>query len=166
MATPGAPVTTGDSIVDVQSQQLSITVSRRGNGGSNQAAAAPVAAATAQIPALIKSLEAAVAEGDASVIDARLATLRSQLPGDSLTLLRTEAWVAHTRGDLPAAEASYRQILARIANDEQAGVNLALLEAGRGESDAAQTRLRRLAAENGNSALIGRALAQLQGPRP
>lgn len=118
-----------------------------------------------QIPALIKSLEAAVALGDAPAINAGLATLRSHLPGDSLTLLRTEAWVAHTRGELVAAEESYRQILARIANDEQAGVNLALLEAGRGEADAAQTRLRRLAAENGNSTLISRALAQLQGAR-
>jgi hypothetical protein len=125
--------------------------------------AAPATSSSAQIPALLKSLEAAVARDDAAAIEAGLALLRSQLPGDSLTLLRTEAWVAHTRGELVAAEESYRQILARIANDEQAGVNLALLEAGRGEAEAAQTRLRRLAAENGNSALIRRALAQLQG---
>lgn len=162
-----APVTAtkADTVVEVQAQQLSITVSRRDSSNAAPAAAAPVMPSGTQIPTLIKSLEAAVALGDAPAIDAGLAMLRSQLPGDSLTLLRTEAWVAHTRGELVAAEESYRQILARIANDEQAGVNLALLEAGRGESDAAQTRLQRLAAKNGNSALISRALAQLQGNR-
>lgn len=161
-ATPAPRLATtpsGQEVVHVQSQQMNITVSTRRPARD----AGPAADASARIPDALASLQRAVAQGDATAIDQQLQALRQLLPADSLTLLRNEAWVAHNRGDLVTAEDRYRQILSRVPEDTQAGVNLALLEAGRGQTDVAQGRLLRLAAENGDSSVIAQALAQIRG---
>lgn len=161
-ATPAPRLATtpsGQEVVHVQSQQMNITVSTRRPARD----AAPVADTSARIPDALASLQRAVAQGDAAAIEQQLQALRQLLPADSLTLLRNEAWVAHNRGDLVTAEDRYRQILSRVPEDTQAGVNLALLEAGRGQTDVAQGRLLRLAAENGDSSVIAQALAQIRG---
>ena len=161
-ATPAPRLATtpsGQEVVHVQSQQMNITVSTRRPARD----AAPAADTSARIPDALASLQHAVAQGDAATIEQQLQALRQLLPADSLTLLRNEAWVAHNRGDLVTAEDRYRQILSRVPEDTQAGVNLALLEAGRGQTDVAQGRLLRLAAENGDSSIIAQALAQIRG---
>lgn len=161
-ATPAPRLATtpsGQEVVHVQSQQMNITVSTRRPARD----AAPAADTSARIPDALASLQRAVAQGDAAAIEQQLQALRQLLPADSLTLLRNEAWVAHNRGDLVTAEDRYRQILSRVPEDTQAGVNLALLEAGRGQTDVAQGRLLRLAAENGDSSVIAQALAQIRG---
>ncbi|MGR4894110.1 tetratricopeptide repeat protein [Stenotrophomonas sp. LARHCG68] len=161
-ATPAPRLATtpsGQEVVHVQSQQMNITVSTRRPARD----AGPAADTTARIPDVLALLQRAVAQGDAAAIEQQLQALRQLLPADSLTLLRNEAWVAHNRGDLVTAEDRYRQILLRVPEDTQAGVNLALLEAGRGQTDVAQGRLLRLAAENGDSSIIAQALAQIRG---
>jgi len=161
-ATPAPRLVTtpsGQEVVHVQSQQMNITVSTRRPARD----AAPTADTSARIPDALASLQRAVVQGDAATIEQQLQALRQLLPADSLTLLRNEAWVAHNRGDLVTAEDRYRQILSRVPEDTQAGVNLALLEAGRGQTDVAQGRLLRLAAENGDSSVIAQALAQIRG---
>lgn len=161
-ATPAPRLATtpsGQEVVHVQSQQMNITVSTRRPARD----AGPAADTSARIPDVLASLQRAVAQGDAAAIEQQLQALRQLLPADSLTLLRNEAWVAHNRGDLVTAEDRYRQILSRVPEDTQAGVNLALLEAGRGQTDVAQGRLLRLAAENGDSSVIAQALAQIRG---
>ncbi|MBD9536557.1 tetratricopeptide repeat protein [Stenotrophomonas sp. STM01] len=161
-ATPAPRLATtpsGQEVVHVQSQQMNITVSTRRPARD----AAPAADTSARIPDALASLQRAVVQGDAATIEQQLQALRQLLPADSLTLLRNEAWVAHNRGDLVTAEDRYRQILSRVPEDTQAGVNLALLEAGRGQTDVAQGRLLRLAAENGDSSIIAQALAQIRG---
>lgn len=161
-ATPAPRLATtpsGQEVVHVQSQQMNITVSTRRPARD----AAPAADTSTRIPDALASLQRAVAQSDAAAIEQQLQALRQLLPADSLTLLRNEAWVAHNRGDLVTAEDRYRQILSRVPEDTQAGVNLALLEAGRGQTDVAQGRLLRLAAENGDSSVIAQALAQIRG---
>ncbi|WP_165931083.1 tetratricopeptide repeat protein [Stenotrophomonas sp. ATCM1_4] len=161
-ATPAPRLATtpsGQEVVHVQSQQMNITVSTRQPARD----AAPATDTSTRIPDALASLQRAVAQGDAAAIEQQLQALRQLLPADSLTLLRNEAWVAHNRGDLVTAEDRYRQILSRVPEDTQAGVNLALLEAGRGQTDVAQGRLLRLAAENGDSSVIAQALAQIRG---
>ena len=161
-ATPAPRLATapsGQEVVHVQSQQMNITVSTRRPARD----AGPAADISTRIPDALASLQRAVAQSDAVAIEQQLQALRQLLPADSLTLLRNEAWVAHNRGDLVTAEDRYRQILSRVPEDTQAGVNLALLGAGRGQTDVAQGRLLRLAAENGDSSVIAQALAQIRG---
>ena len=154
--TPSAPVApaAGEELTDIQSAHLQINVTR---------AAATSPAPLHDVGEQLAALDSALAANDVEAIPHRLATLRRQLPGNSLTLLRARAWAAHSQGDGDTAETHYRTILRRVPDDEQAGVNLALLEAARGDSDAAQARLRRLASHNGNSPLIARAMDQLSG---
>lgn len=154
--TPSAPVAPAadEELTDIQSAHLQINVTR---------AAASSPAPLHDVGEQLSALDSALAANDVEAIPQLLATLSRQLPGNSLTLLRARAWAAHSQGDGDTAETHYRTILRRVPNDEQAGVNLALLEAARGDSDAAQARLRRLASHNGNSPLIARAMDQLSG---
>ena len=152
-STPAAPVA-GEELTDIQSAHLQINVTR---------AAATSPAPLHDVGEQLAALDSALAANDVEAIPQLLATLGRQLPGNSLTLLRARAWAAHSQGDGDTAETHYRTILRRVPNDEQAGVNLALLEAARGDSDAAQARLRRLASHNGNSPLIAHAMDQLSG---
>ena len=148
----------------MQSQQLNITVSKSAIPATQTRPPANTARdSETAITQVIRALQEAVAQKDDATVAVQLQKLRQLLPANSLTLLRNEAWIAHNQGDLLAAEGRYRQILSRVPEDTQAGVNLALLEAARGQTDNAQTRLLRLAAENGESALITQALAQIRG---
>lgn len=111
----------------------------------------------------IAAVEAAVAAGDDEGADDGLATLEGLLPAGSLTLLRMRAWVAHGRGGMVEAEQLYRQIIGRVPDDENAGVNIALLDARRGDVADARQRLMRLSGRTARSPLVDRALAELDG---
>lgn len=161
---PPIAAAAAQDVVHVQSQQLNITVSKStAPAAQTRPAATTTTDSETAITQAIRTLQEAVAQKDDAAVALQLQRLRQLLPADSLTLLRNEAWIAHNQGDLLAAEERYRQILSRVPEDTQAGVNLALLEAARGQTDNAQTRLLRLAAENGESALIIQALAQIRG---
>ena len=106
-------------------------------------------------------LQTAVADKDATARQQAMENLRTLLPADSLTLLRAQAWNAHGSDELKLAEQYYRAILQRVPDDEYAGVNLALIEAHDGQLEQARDRLNRLAARNSRSAMVSRALAEL-----
>lgn len=109
----------------------------------------------------VRAIEAAVAAGDFDAARQALASLESMLHADSLTLLRMRAWVAHGSEDMAAAEQLYRRIAERVPDDINAGVNIALLDARRGDVADARSRLRRLSSRHSRSPQVARALAEL-----
>ena len=92
--------------------------------------------------------------------------LLARLAPESLTLLRMQAWVAHAGNDTARAETLYRRIAERVPEDVNAGVNIALLDARRGDADAARTRLVRLSGRHPRSPQVARALAELGSTAP
>ncbi|MBD9370289.1 hypothetical protein [Xanthomonas sp. XNM01] len=114
------------------------------------------------MPATISAIEAAIADGDTARARQALTELEALLPSSSLTLLRMQAWVAHRGGDMTSAEQLYLRIAERVPDDENAGVNIALLSAGRGDVEDARLRLTRLAGRHNRSALVARALADIE----
>ena len=118
-----------------------------------------------QVKTAMSRLQAAVAGGDNAVRDTSLSELQALLPADSLTLLRARAWAAHGNGDIEDAERYYRAILQRVPDDEYAGVNLALIDARRGDLNQARDRLAKLAARNTGSLMVSRAQAELETAR-
>ncbi|GEM_PF-583728 len=148
------------NVVQIQEepQPINIKVERRGEGSRSVASTQD----DQSVQAAIASIEAAIADGDAARTRQALAELESLLPSSSLTLLRMQAWVAHRDGDMASAEQLYRRIAERVPDDENAGVNIALLSAGRGDIDDARLRLTRLAGRHTRSALVTRALADIE----
>ncbi len=121
-------------------------------------------------PALVQAsmaqLQAAVANHDDAARDKSLDELQALLPADSLTLLRARAWAAHGSGNAEQAERYYRAILQRVPDDEHAGVNLALINAKRGDVSEARDQLTRLAARNSRSAMVSKAWTELENAQP
>ncbi|MGE8224681.1 MAG: tetratricopeptide repeat protein [Stenotrophomonas sp.] len=149
--------------------QLQISVSEAPAAQKSVAKAATPTAGDEPDPAQVRTamsrLQAAVAGGDIAVRDASLDELQKLLPADSLTLLRARAWAAHGGNDIEGAERYYRAILQRVPDDEYAGVNLALIDARRGDVNEARERLARLAARNSGSQMVSRAQAELETVR-
>lgn len=77
--------------------------------------------------------------------EAQIKVMTQLLPSQSLTLLRMKAWYALSAGQEDEARQWYRQLLDRVANDENAGINLAILEARAGRVDEAKKILNSLA---------------------
>ena len=106
--------------------------------------------------------------GEAVVAEPRNADLRARYLArrDALaTGWLNEAERARAFAQFEQAERLYRAILDRVPDDETAGVNLALLDAQRGEVDDARARLGRMAARNARSPQVARALAELDAAR-
>lgn len=116
------------------------------------------------IAGLRAGLQQAMAGNDLERADSLLATLSQQLPADSLTLLRTQAWLAHARGDNAQAMVGYRRIVARVPDDAHAGANLALLQAAAGQPEQARATLARLQVQHADHPLLRRAQAALEDP--
>ncbi len=106
-----------------------------------------------------------MAEHNLDAAHVALKQLQAQLPPESLTLLRMRAWVAHGGNDMHSAEQLYRQVLERVPDDANAGVNVAIIDARRGDVDDARIRLQRLASLYPRSTQVSRALAELDAPR-
>lgn len=109
----------------------------------------------------IAAMEQARIAGDRDAVHAGLRALSGTLRPDSLTLLRMQAWVAHGDGDLGEAERLYRTIADRVPDDQNAAVNLALLQARHGDIEAARARLQALATRKPASAQVAQALAEI-----
>ncbi|MDR1530159.1 MAG: tetratricopeptide repeat protein [Burkholderiales bacterium] len=77
--------------------------------------------------------------------ESQLRIMKQFLPEQSLTLLRMRAWYALSANQEAEARKLYRQLLDRVANDENAGINLAILEARSGRVDEAKKILNDLA---------------------
>jgi len=143
--------------------QIQLSVRKLDSAGSKAATADENNAVAVRMA--MSTLNAAVADHDAGATADAIAQLQALLPAQSLTLLRARAWAAHGSGDYAEAERLYRTILDRVPDDEHAGVNLALLDARRGDVDDARARLDRMAARNSRSPQIAQALAELDAAR-
>lgn len=86
-------------------------------------------------------LRKSVASGDLDSARAHLAALERELPADSIALLRVRAWTAAHAGNAAEARNAYEGVLARLPGDENAGLNLAALEAREGRAEAARILL-------------------------
>lgn len=111
-------------------------------------------------------LQQAIAEGRLEHAQALLDSLAGQLPADSLTLLRAQAWLAHARGDQAMALQAYRRIVERVPDDAHAGANLALLLAAAGQTEQAHATLARLSVQQADNPLLRRARAALEATAP
>jgi len=143
--------------------QIQLSVRKLDSAGSRAATADENNAVAVRMA--MSTLNAAVADHDAGATADAITQLQGLLPAQSLTLLRARAWAAHGGGDYAEAERLYRTILDRVPDDEHAGVNLALLDARRGDVDDARARLDRMAARNSRSPQIAQALAELDAAR-
>lgn len=164
-ATAAAPAPRSD--VQVAPAQIQLSVQRRDDAlaRTTGTTATDEADATA-VRGAMSALHAAVGEGDRDATTAAITHLRTLLPAESLTLLRARAWAAHGSGDFAEAERLYSAILERVPDDEHAGVNLALLDARRGELADARARLDRMASRNARSPQVIQALAELDAATP
>jgi hypothetical protein len=67
----------------------------------------------------------AMKTSDLPAAQTQLQRLRQQMTGNSMTLLRAEAWFALASGDVAGARARYTGLLERLPGDEEASINLA-----------------------------------------
>lgn len=143
------------------SSPLNIQVRQREPGPAASHATAVATVDDQTVQTAITAVERAMAADDTQAAAAALVHLEALLPKESLTLLRTQAWVAHASNDMQGAEQLYRQIIERMPDDANAGVNVALLDARRGEIDHARKRLQRLSGLYPRSTQVSRALSEL-----
>ncbi|AOB25413.1 tetratricopeptide repeat protein [Bordetella bronchiseptica] len=109
------------------------------------------AASANAVAAMAEAFDRAAAAGDLGTARRQLDSLRAALPGESLTLLRRQAWLHMYGGNDRAAAESYRALLARLPNDENAGLNLAIIEARQGRVADARALLERLRRQHPDS---------------
>ena len=164
-AAPPAAHTTLPALAEASPQPISIKVERHG-GDARAASKAGDATDDAAVERAVAGMEAALAAGDPPAAHQAMARLEALLPAESLTLLRMQAWLAHADGEGAAAERLYRKIAERVPGDINAGVNIALLEARRGELDDARQRLTQLSGRHPRSPQVARALAELETVQP
>ncbi|GHT97611.1 hypothetical protein AGMMS49545_24050 [Betaproteobacteria bacterium] len=116
----------------------------------------------AQVTLLADETNAAVHAGDFAAADAYLALLEEIVPPQSLTLWRLRAWTAFNAGRKSEARRYYKRILERLDHDENAGINLAILEVQDGNRELALRILTGLSIRHPDSENI-RAIRQLLG---
>ncbi|GHT90416.1 hypothetical protein FACS1894101_2890 [Betaproteobacteria bacterium] len=116
----------------------------------------------AQVTLLADETNAAVRAGDFAAADAYLALLEEIVPPQSLTLWRLRAWTAFNAGRKSEARRYYKRILERLDHDENAGINLAILEVQDGNRELALRILTGLSIRHPDSENI-RAIRQLLG---
>ena len=129
-------------------------------------AGAPPASDDRAVAVAVATFEQAVRAGDFAEGQRQLDVLAGLLPARSLTLLRMQAWFAHQSGDAVQAIVLYGEITERVPADDNAAINLALLEAAQGDVDGASERLRVLRSRSGESAALSAAMAVVGAKRP
>jgi Meckel syndrome type 1 protein len=107
-------------------------------------------------------LRKSVASGDLDSARAHLAALERALPADSIALLRVRAWYAAHAGNAAEARKAYEAVLERLPGDENAGLNLAALEAREGRSEAARILLAEVLQAHPESEAAQQALRRLK----
>jgi|GEM_PF-3864134 len=83
-----------------------------------------------------------------------LSKLQAKLPAQSITLLRMQAWYAVDTSDDEAARGLFLRILDRVPDDQNAGVNIALIDWRAKRFSAALARIDRLHQMYPDSALV------------
>jgi predicted Zn-dependent protease len=145
-------------------------VSLQIDGKANARARAREGAATvraesaheAQVRDWVHRADTAIRQKDFGRAETLLDALGRFLPERSLTRLRMRAWLDLSSGRDAAARDAYLEILERIENDENAGINLAILEARAGQGKEAARILADLARRHPDSAQL-RATRQALG---
>ncbi len=95
----------------------------------------------------------------------QLQHLRRQMTGNSMTLLRAEAWFALASGDTAGARARYTSLLERLPGDEEASINLASLELREQHVEPARRLLHEALTQNPDSEAVKAALARFRDVR-
>jgi tetratricopeptide (TPR) repeat protein len=119
----------------------------------------------AQVQQAIARLNAAIAQGRYADARRDLDMVSARLPPDSLTLLRMRAWYAAQSGN-GDPESLYRQILYRLPDDQNAGVNLALIRARAGDYAGARKLLDRAKTRDPESPVVREALRTIEALQP
>lgn len=83
-----------------------------------------------------------------------LAKLQAKLPAQSITLLRMQAWYSVDTSDDESARGLFLRILDRVPDDQNAGVNIALIDWRAKRYSAALTRIDRLHQMYPDSSLV------------
>jgi tetratricopeptide (TPR) repeat protein len=86
---------------------------------------------------LADDLNKSIREKEYERASTQIEALSRLVPAESMTLLRARAWYALAIGETGQAKQHYRLILRRIESDENAGINLAILESNDGNREAA-----------------------------
>lgn len=127
-----------------------------------KASPAPVPAPEISLEERHALLKKAVAAGDTEGARAHLAALERRLPADSVTLLRARAWYAAHADNAADARKAYQAVLDRLPGDENAGLNLAALEAREGQAEKARLLLAEVLQANPESEAAQQALRRLK----
>lgn len=102
----------------------------------------------AKIADRMRMFESAMARHDWAAASRHINDLNNLLPSDSLTLLRSRAWLLMNNGGDAESMDLYARILDRLPNDLNAQLNLAIIETRRGNRSSAAQRLQRILADN------------------
>ncbi|GHU31398.1 hypothetical protein AGMMS50256_19800 [Betaproteobacteria bacterium] len=105
----------------------------------------------AQETRLSAEIAGAIRGKDFAAAHAGIGRMEAVAKPESLTLLRLRAWLAFAEERTDEARGYYRQILDRLDGDENAGLNLAILEARAGKRETALNILNRLSARHPDS---------------
>ncbi|MDR0771394.1 MAG: tetratricopeptide repeat protein [Burkholderiales bacterium] len=103
---------------------------------------------------LVYRCNEAIRSNNLAEAESQIKIMTQLLPRQSLTLLRMRAWYALSAGQDIEARQLYRQLLDRASNDENAGINLAILEARAGRVDEAKEILNGLSSRIPDSAQL------------
>lgn len=106
------------------------------------------------VAALVAAFSSAMNAGDHATARTALADLEASLPPRSITALRMRAWYAVDSGDDVVARDAYAQLLQRLPDDVNAGVNLALLDMRAGRREAALGRINALYTQHPDVELV------------
>lgn len=122
-----------------------------------------IAAREAETSRLLDTFAAAQRKGDIEAAAQAVARLQPLLPTDSVALSRRAAWVEQMRGNREAARRLLGQVIAKLPDDLNANMNLALVDAHDGRTREAITRLRKLKLVYPEAIELDALLAELEG---
>lgn len=122
-----------------------------------------LAAREAETSRQIEAFSDAQRKGDVDAAAQAVDRLRSLLPQDSVALVRRAAWVEQMRGNREMARRLLGQVMAKLPDDLNANMNLALVDAQDGRIKEATTRLRKLKLIHPDAIELDALLAELEG---
>lgn len=119
----------------------------------------------AEVQQLVQQLHTAMKQKDADVVNPLLDLLEQRAGHDAAISLKMRAFWLLQQGNNPAAAQLYLRLLTQQPNDQQANLNMALIELRNGERMKAELRVNRLVSLYPNSTQVRRFRQQLEGSR-
>lgn len=119
----------------------------------------------AEVQQLVQQLHTAMKHKDADVVKPLLDLLEQRAGHDAAISLKMRAFWLLQQGNNPAAAQLYQRLLTQQPNDQQANLNMALIELRNGERVKAELRVNRLVSLYPNSTQVRRFRQQLEGSR-